>query len=846
MFSPIGKKRIMVKNYQRAQETGRPVQQVASVRAASFDDTSLASFGSFSSFNFGKDDSSHASYSSSSRQRKKRPKNKKLLSPNVLDKTLKQGEKARRSALRKLTHAAVRFRKDRDGVLLACFETRSLNYDEFRLMLKKVFFLEFSDEEYEEAFKLFDTDNSKDIDGTEFLVYFTHLASMWKKEEKALQLNRQKERAAAAKREEEQKLRATKMREEQAVDYDYSAEDKERAQTKLMAAAKLYIKGHPAAKNADAFEVAYLTPFEFKNLCFQTFDVKLTPKEVGALVEIYDTDEKGLVNSPHFLVQFLKMGNEQRMVDHSRQVMLTRSATMEIKESAERKVAQMEAALERGIEKDFTEEDQQNAVEKLRVVASKFDKNHPASLTLDGFSSVRTSPGVFREMLKRTFNLILPPKELGALVKFFDTDNSDTVNNSEFLTYFSRASTTGRFAMRSYMIAKQRKMIQDAQEEQNMKLNAQWGKLEDKVKFQFSDEEKNSAIRKLTELARKYFNDKVSNIGLKAFQVATMGPAVWREMMKRSFGVKITDGELAYFISVLGNSQKDIDCTQFALKFNALVFEERAKGRSHQIKLDNDKLIEQRIKETERIIAERKRNESLINYDFSDEDMESALSKLKSAALKHDKNHPAAVSLSAFDVSSMPAADFQELCRRVFRIDITGKELGAIVSLCGSTPQKPVNSKPPSRRSGSPTARREKVKDVELGAQSRTTDNGDLESIKSSRSLAGKLSTAPVRAQTSHGKSPTKSIPEVPQQAILNCNEFMLLFSQLQRVEKATVRSKRASLIHEIQRTRAEDKKRSEAESLKRAADLIKFNEADYAPLMNKLNSAAQKFALDK
>ena len=68
-----------------------------------------------------------------------------------------------------------------------------------------------------------------------------------------------------------------------------------------------------------------------------------------------------------------------------------------------------------------------------------------------------------------------------------------------------------------------------------------------------------------------------------------MGPAVWREMMKRAFGVKLSDGELAYFISILGNEHKEIDCIQFTLKFNALVFEERSKSRSMQLKLDNDR-----------------------------------------------------------------------------------------------------------------------------------------------------------------------------------------------------------------------------------------------------------------
>lgn len=836
MFSPIGKKRVMQRNYRQAAETGRPVETVARVNSMAWDERSM------SSFNFS-EDGSFSSHVSPSRQKKRRPKNKKFLNPSELDKSRKQGERARKSAMRKLTHAAVRFRKDRDGILLACFETRSLKYEEFRIMLKKVFLLDFTDDEYEQAFSLFDTDGSGDVDGSEFLVYFTHLATIWKKEEKAILTKKQQQYSEKLQREAEEAESAKRAHEEQAVDYDYSDADAEQAQSKLKAAAKLYVKGHPAAKNVDAFEVAYLTPFEFRNLCFQTFDLKLTPQEVGALVEVYDTDDKGLVNSPHFLIQFIKMGNDQRMVDHSKQVQLTRSATIEIKADAERKTAAIEAQMEKGIDKDFTPEDQQNAVEKLRVVATKFDKNHPSSLSLNGFNSVRTTPGIFREMLKRTFNLILPPKELGALVKFFDTDNSDTVNNNDFLTYFSRASTTGRFAMRSYMIARQRKMIQDAEEEQSQKLNAQWGMLEDKVKFEFSDEDKNSAVHKLTELARKHFNDKVSNIGLKAFQVATMGPAVWREMMKRSFNVKIAPGELAYFISIFGNAHKEIDCIQFVLKFNALVFEERSKGRSHQLKLDNNRMVEERIKEADRVIAERKHNESLISYDFAEADEESVLTKLRGAALKHDKNHPAAVSLSAFDVASMPAADFQELCRRVFRIDLTGKELGALVHMCGKTPNQPAIAKPIQKEKikayamGSSMGLESDMDSVASGVGSSSRSVLTANRPKTSLSADRKLSTSP---------SLQRQIPAVPEQAEINCTEFMLLFSRLQRTEKSTVRSKRVSLVHQMKVEQKLEEKNRAQQNLKRAAELIKHSEEDAVSFMKKLNDAAQKFCMDK
>jgi len=47
---------------------------------------------------------------------------------------------------------------------------------------------------------------------------------------------------------------------------------------------------------------------------------------------------------------------------------------------------------------------------KMRIASFKFDKNHPSSLGLDGFDGSDLSPGVFKEMVRRTFNMKLTSK----------------------------------------------------------------------------------------------------------------------------------------------------------------------------------------------------------------------------------------------------------------------------------------------------------------------------------------------------------------------------------------------------------------------------------------------------
>ncbi len=767
--------------------------------------------------------------------------------------------------------------------MLACFDTKSLDYEEFRLVLRKVFRLEFSDEEYAEAFELFDTDKSRDIDGTEFLVYFTHLSTIWKEQQKTKHLKRKQEK--------EEELRAKRLAREEAqskhmegaVDYDYSPEDERTATEKLREGAKKYKKGHASSKSCRAFETLYLDPYVFKHLMLQTFDVNLTPKESAFLVRKYDCDSCGKVYAPTFLMEFLRLGNELRMDAWSRQVSLTRAASQELEAEHHRKIEANMASLETGFDFDFSPEDTQNALKKLNQAAVKFHRNSASSLSLDGFCSVTTTPGIFREMLKRTFNLILPRKELGALIKYFDSDDSGTVNNKEFLTYFSRASTGGRFALRSESIERQRRTNAEAEKEKEEKLAAQWGKLEDRVKYEFSEADEASARHKITELARKYFNDKPSNVGLKAFEEAVMGPARWRELMRRSFGCTISDGELAYYIREFGNEEKQIDCTGFVLKFNAMVAEQRSKARSYQLKLESDEIQRKRSEEEARMRAYMQKNEKSVAYDYSDADIESMLAKFRSAAIKHDKSHPAAVSLEAFEVSKMPAIDFQELCRRVFRLDLTARELGAVVTLCrggfkdstsicagsvsGSLEGMPLASLGSKAVSSSRIFNSEDSVDGILLAPSTDTllspadsnaegffkNDDSLEAVDANNAVVDAPSRPVSRLDSSRGLvsrqgslTRQESRSDTATESIVNCKEFMLIFSQLQRMEKGQMRSYNVNLMRRVKKRHADEQAALFEKARQHERDLVKFQEADKTTLMQKLNKAAQVFAIDK
>jgi hypothetical protein len=76
---------------------------------------------------------------------------------------------------RKIAEVAIRYRRERDAVLLTVFNTNALSYQEFRDHLNRSFRLRFTDEEFQEVIKLFDNDGDGEIDGSEFLVCFTKL-----------------------------------------------------------------------------------------------------------------------------------------------------------------------------------------------------------------------------------------------------------------------------------------------------------------------------------------------------------------------------------------------------------------------------------------------------------------------------------------------------------------------------------------------------------------------------------------------------------------------------------------------------------------------------------------------
>ena len=87
---------------------------------------------------------------------------------------------------------------------------------------------------------------------------------------------------------------------------------------------------------------------------------------------------------------------------------------------------------------NFTEEHLGSAIDKVTAAALRYEKGSPSAVSLKAFEGASMSPAVFKEQLKRVFQLNFTRQELGALIKHFDKDGDRTVDCAEFLIEFFR------------------------------------------------------------------------------------------------------------------------------------------------------------------------------------------------------------------------------------------------------------------------------------------------------------------------------------------------------------------------------------------------------------------------
>lgn len=320
--------------------------------------------------------------------------------------------------MNKLIFSAWRFDRETNGNVLKVLESKELDKEFFRHTLKSKMDCRLTNEEFEALFPHFANGNS--VNGVDFLLLFYRVRFEYKsklltervmKEKKI----REDENARLAKRHEEFEGK-NKLK----LNHEFTEEEKASALTKLSEAAFRYDRLMPGAIQLNAFDCEYMQPETFKEQLKLVFNMHLTSGELGALVQHLSKDGEDRVNCAQFLVTFFRMGFRER----STKIKAKRDEVKRITEEKEAKKRAEQEELEKKnaakVSFNFTKEDEKRVLKKISDAARLYDQSSPSAISMKSFEVAFMPPHIFKEQLKRVFNLDLTPEELGALIMLYD------------------------------------------------------------------------------------------------------------------------------------------------------------------------------------------------------------------------------------------------------------------------------------------------------------------------------------------------------------------------------------------------------------------------------------------
>ena len=220
------------------------------------------------------------------------------------------------------------------------------------------------------------------------------------------------------------------------VDQIYTEADFQSAFSKLTLGALKYDRSGPGAVGLDAFEAITMPPHIFKEQLKLVFNVKITLPELWALMHYFDKEHTGVINCKYFINQFLRTGFEERYRIKQGWRAEQKQKLEKLEQIEEKRKAEAHARGWAEVDFEFSEEEFESALAKYIFVCHQFDRRQLGPAGFSPFEVEMLNPAEFRETMKSTFNLRVTPRELGALVTYFDTQNKKSVNCSAFLNSF--------------------------------------------------------------------------------------------------------------------------------------------------------------------------------------------------------------------------------------------------------------------------------------------------------------------------------------------------------------------------------------------------------------------------
>ena len=208
----------------------------------------------------------------------------------------------------------------------------------------------------------------------------------------------------------------------------------------------------------------------------------------------------------------------------------------------------------------FTPEEKDRAVSNLKVAARLYDKAMPGAMSMLAFEVKSMLPHVFKEQLRRVYNLPTTTGELGALISIFDANSDGFIICEEFTKVFLNMGIVEREKERKEATERQKRLNEIRLRKMKAKEDELASKMALKVSYSFSDAEFNSAMHNLTEAAWRYDKNASGAPCLEAFERKYMEPHVLQEQLKRSFLMKITPPELGAIMHYFDPEVKGYVC----------------------------------------------------------------------------------------------------------------------------------------------------------------------------------------------------------------------------------------------------------------------------------------------
>ena len=352
------------------------------------------------------------------------------------------------SAKKKLGRVAAFY--DPAKISLSGFESVCLDATQFREQLRRNMNIILTDEELGALVYLFDKNGDGFIDSVEFKNEFFRLG---KQDREKFNFNKNLEKKRHETQQKKLALKQKKYLERFSrtnVAEEWTDAQQRNAIKKIANIAYTYdsfkggLEGFAHAK--------FVEPAVFKELMRRKFETYLTPEETGALVDMFDRDDNGMVDSKEFVYQFFRIGRREREYHFNKNKKHTlhiQDAEIKRKKDIHDRFGSMTLATM----VPSTEADRDSALNKITHAAIHFKSDSAFSGNLwKSFESSDLNPTEFKELLKTNFDIILSPGELDAMVKLFDTDNSGDVSCVEFMTTFFRIGLRER----SRILAKKR------------------------------------------------------------------------------------------------------------------------------------------------------------------------------------------------------------------------------------------------------------------------------------------------------------------------------------------------------------------------------------------------------